>query len=189
MKQDRIIPIFRYQLIETIVSQYCRHWSSAGMDNLYSLITIFGRGHLTIKAVYVTRCAPVEVIPRSHKNCTEEIPALSNGTEVFVDPISCFIKTAGSPEHCNDIAPPRYLVRGKWYCSYPELRECHNLAMLPVDEGRIKLVEMNDIGLCKSIYTKKQLGEFAAFQDSQGTRKAYIAETAELAYKGRNKKG
>ncbi len=58
-------------------------------DNPYSLIMIFGRCHLTIKAggaVYVTRCAPVEVIPRSHKNCTGEIPALSNGTEVFVNP-------------------------------------------------------------------------------------------------------
>jgi hypothetical protein len=41
----------------------------AGADNPYSLITIFGRGHLAIKAggaVYVTRCAPVEVLPRSH---------------------------------------------------------------------------------------------------------------------------
>jgi hypothetical protein len=38
----------------------------AGADNPYSLITIFGRGHLAIKAggaVYVMRCAPVEVLP------------------------------------------------------------------------------------------------------------------------------
>ncbi len=51
-------------------------------DYPYSLITIFDRGHLAIKvggAVYLIRCAPVEVVPRSHKNCTEEIPALSNG--------------------------------------------------------------------------------------------------------------
>jgi hypothetical protein len=34
-------------------------------DNPYSLIALFGRGHLVIKAgraVYVTRCAPVEVV-------------------------------------------------------------------------------------------------------------------------------
>jgi hypothetical protein len=61
--------------------------------------------------------------------------------------------------------------------------------MLPVDEVRIESVEMNDISFGKSIYTKKQMDEFAAFQDSQGTRKAYLAETAELAYKGRNEKG
>jgi hypothetical protein len=62
----------------------------AGADNPYSLITIFGRGHLAIKAggaMYVTRCSPVEVIPRTHSNCTEEIPILVNGMDAFVDPI------------------------------------------------------------------------------------------------------
>jgi hypothetical protein len=57
--------------------------------------------------------------------------------------------------------------------------------MLPVDEVRIDPVEVNDIGLGKSIYTREQLDEFARFQDSQGMRKAYLAETAELAYRGR----
>jgi hypothetical protein len=81
----------------------------AGADNPYSLITIFGRGHLAIKAggaLYVTRCAPVEVLPRSHKNCTEEIPVTVNGTEAFVDPVSYVIKSAGSPIHCNDVVLP-----------------------------------------------------------------------------------
>jgi hypothetical protein len=50
--------------------------------------------------------------------------------------------------------------------------------MLPVGEVKIDPVEVNDIGLGKSIYTKAQLDEFARFQDSQGTRKAYLAETA-----------
>ncbi len=48
---------------------------------------------------------------------------------------------------------------------------------------------MNNIGLGKSIYTREQHEEFAWFQDSQGTRKAYLAETAEMAYIGRNEKG
>ncbi len=163
-----------------------------GADNPYSLITIFGRGHLAIKAggaVYVTRCALVEVLPLSHKNCKEEISVTLNSTEAFVDPISYVIKSAGSPLHCNDIVPPRYKVGGKWYCSYPELRECHDPAMLPVDKVKIDLVTVNNIGLCKSIYMKKQLEEFATFQDSKGTRKAYLEETAELAYMGRTRKG
>jgi hypothetical protein len=49
----------------------------AGADNPYSLISTFGGGHLAIKAggaVYVTKCCPVEVVPRTHPNCTEEIP-------------------------------------------------------------------------------------------------------------------
>jgi hypothetical protein len=143
----------------------------AGADNPYSLIPIFGREHLATKAggaVYVMRCAPAEVVPHSHKNCTEEIQDVLNGTDVFMDPMSYVIKSAGSPVHCNDIAPPRYKVGGKWYCSYPELRECHDPAMLPVDEVKIDPVTVNNIGLGKSIYTKKQLEEFAAFQDSQG---------------------
>ncbi len=165
----------------------------AGADNPYSLFTIFGRGHLAIKAggaVYITWCAHVEVLPRSHKNCTEEIPVTVNGMEAFVDPISYVIKSAGSPIHCNDIAPPQFKVGGKWYCSYPELKECHDPSMLPVEEVRIDPpVTVNNIGLRKSIYMKEQLEEFARFQDSQGTRKAYPAETAEIAYIGRNEKG
>jgi hypothetical protein len=107
----------------------------AGADNPYSLITFFGSGHLAIKAdeaVYVTRCSPVEVVPRSHGNCTEEIPVTVNGTDAFVDPISNVIKSAGSPIHCNDVAPPRYKVGGKWYCSYPERKECPDPVMLLV---------------------------------------------------------
>jgi hypothetical protein len=127
-----------------------------GADNPYSLITVFGRSHLAIKAggaVYVTRCSPVEVVLRSHGNCKEEIPVTANGTDAFVDPISYVIKSAGSPIHCNDVAPPRYKVGGKWYCSYPELKELHDPEMLPADEVRINQVKVNDIGLGKSIYT------------------------------------
>ncbi len=53
-------------------------------------------------------------------------------------------------------------------------------------EDLIDPVKVNDIGLGKSIYTKEQLDEFARFKDSQGTRKAYLAETAVLAYTGRS---
>jgi hypothetical protein len=55
----------------------------------------------------VTRCSLVEVPPCLHKNCSEEIPVTVNGTDAFVDPISYVIKSAGSPIHCNNVAPPR----------------------------------------------------------------------------------
>ncbi len=58
-----------------------------------------------------------------------------------------------------------------------------------VPQVRIDPIKINNIGLGKSIYTKEQLEEFARFQDSQGTRKAYLAETAKMAYTGRNGKG
>jgi hypothetical protein len=57
--------------------------------------------------------------------------------------------------------------------------------MLPVDNVQMEILWMSDIGLGKIIYTKK-LEEFVAFQDSQGTCHAYLAETAEMVYTGRN---
>jgi hypothetical protein len=53
-------------------------------DSPYSIIhSYIWKGDLAITAdgaayTYVTRCAPLEVIPRSHRNCTEEISALHN---------------------------------------------------------------------------------------------------------------
>ncbi len=137
----------------------------------------------------MTRCTPVEIVPWSLTNCKEEIPALMNGTEIFVDPISYVIMSAGSPIHCDDITPLSYKLEGKWYCSYQELRECHDPAMMLVDEVQIEGLQMNDIGLGKSIYMKKQLDEFVTFLDIQGMVRAYLAETAELIYIGRNEKG
>jgi hypothetical protein len=61
--------------------------------------------------------------------------------------------------------------------------------MLPVDEVKIESLRMSEIGFGKCIYTKKQMDEFAAFQDSQEMRTAYQAETDGLAYIGRNGHG
>jgi hypothetical protein len=77
---------------------------------------VFGRGHLVTKngaTVYVTRCQPVEVTPRTHTNFTNEIPAEYNNTDVFIDPISFVIKAAAAPVRCNDIAPPRWRLNGR----------------------------------------------------------------------------
>jgi hypothetical protein len=48
---------------------------------------------------------------------------------------------------------------------------------------------MSDIDLGKASTPRKPLAEFAACQDIQGTRRAYLAETMELTYKGGNKHG
>jgi hypothetical protein len=82
----------------------------AGADNLYSLIHVFGRKHVITKCgavSYVTRCNPMEVLPRLSSNCTEEIPVTWNNTSLYVDPISYVIKSAASPTRCNDITLPR----------------------------------------------------------------------------------
>jgi hypothetical protein len=88
----------------------------AGADNPYSLLQVFRRGHVIVKngaVAYVTRCNPVEVLPRVSNNCTEEIPLTWNGTSLYVDPISYVIKSAASPTRCNDIALPRWNMAGQ----------------------------------------------------------------------------
>ncbi len=158
---------------------HVRRESLAGADNPYSLMQVFGRGHQITRngaMVYVTKCQTVEVVPRQHTECTNEIPVTFNDTEVFVDPISLVIKTAAAPVRCNDIAPPRWKLGGKWYCSFPALRDCAEPAQLPVDPVKISDVNVLDLGLGRSIHSKEQMEDFARFQDSQNTRKAYLAE-------------
>ncbi len=91
--------------------------SIAGAENPYSLMQVFGRGHQVTRngaTVYMTRCQAAEVLPRSHTNCTNEILAILNGTNVFVDPISFVIKAVAAPVRCNDVTPLRWRLNGRW---------------------------------------------------------------------------
>jgi hypothetical protein len=117
----------------------------ANANNSYSLIAIFRGGHLAIKsdgAVYVT--ALVEVVPQPHKNCIEEFPEIHNGTEIFVDLISHILKPAGLPVQSYDVASSHYKLGRKWYYNYLKPMECHDPAMLPVNEVQIDSLKMSD---------------------------------------------
>ncbi|OBQ34767.1 MAG: hypothetical protein AN484_26530, partial [Aphanizomenon flos-aquae WA102] len=140
-------------------------------------------------SMYVTHCNPVDVLPRTALNCTDEIPVTYNGTDVFVDPISMVIKSAGVITRCNDVAPPRWLIAGRWYCSYPAIKDCADPEEIPVQAVLVDEGTVVNQGLGRSIYSKEQLEEFVKFQDSHQVRKAYWAETAEIAYGGRGEGG
>ncbi len=145
----------------------------AGADNPYSLLQVFGIGHVITKSravAYVTWCNPVEVLPWVSNNCMEEIPVTWNNTSPFVDLISYVIKSAASPTRCNDIALPRWKIAGRWYCAYPSIRECAAPRDLPVRPVQIDDEDALDLGLGRTIYSKAQVEEFLKFQDSQGTR-------------------
>jgi hypothetical protein len=134
----------------------------------------------------VTRCQAAEVLPRTHTNCTNEIPAILNGTNVFVDPISFVIKAAAAPVRCNDVAPPRWRLNGRWYCAFPEIRDCAEPGKIPMKPIAIDDIKVMNLGLGRSIYIPAQLEEFARFQESQGTRRAFLAESAERVYNSRS---
>jgi hypothetical protein len=155
--------------------------SITGAENPYSLMQVFGRGHHVTRngaTVYVTRCQAAEVLPRTHT-------AILNGTNVFVDPISFVIKAAAASVRCNDVAPPRWRLNGRWYCAFLEIRDCAKPGKIPMKPIAIDNIKIMNLGLGRSIYSPAQLEEFARFQESQGTRRAFLAESAERAYNSR----
>ena len=51
---------------------------------------VFGRGHQVTRngaSVYVTRCQATEVLPRTHTNCTNEIPAMIPMKPIAIDDV------------------------------------------------------------------------------------------------------
>ncbi|MFN9906519.1 MAG: hypothetical protein ACK56F_10400, partial [bacterium] len=53
--------------------------SITGVENPYSLMQLFGRGHQdtrNVATVYMTRCQATNMLPRTHTNCTNEISAI-----------------------------------------------------------------------------------------------------------------
>jgi hypothetical protein len=74
---------------------------TAVAENPYSLMQEFGRGHQVTRngaMVSLSRCQAVEVIPRTHTNCSNEIPAeYKGGTNALVDSISFVIQPAAAP--------------------------------------------------------------------------------------------
>ncbi len=61
---------------------------------------------------YVTRCIMVEVLPRISNNCREKILVTRMNNSLFVDPISCVIKTVESATQCSDIGTTE--VEHRW---------------------------------------------------------------------------
>jgi hypothetical protein len=155
--------------------------SITGVENPYSLMQVFGRGHQVNRngtTVYVTRCQATDVLPRTHTNCTNEIPAILNGTNMFADPISFVIKATP--------ALVRWRLNGRWYCAFPEIRDCAELGRIPMKPITIDDIKVMNLGLGRSIYSPAQLEEFACYQESQGKRRAFLAESAERAYNSRS---
>jgi hypothetical protein len=97
----------------------------------------------------------------------EQIPVTRNNT-MFVEQISYVIKSAASPTQCNDIVPPRWNIAWCRYFAYPSIWDCVPPKGLLVEAVHIDNQGLLDLGL-------------GQFQDSQGTRRAHLMETAELA--------
>jgi hypothetical protein len=81
--------------------------------------------------VYVARCGMVVVELRNHTACTQEIPVIRQGREVYVDPLSLVIRRSATPVKCERKTPPRWKIGKKWFCGYPEIRPCNGPGPVP----------------------------------------------------------
>ncbi len=70
-----------------------------------------------------------------------------------------------------------FRVTCRWYCAFPEIRDCAEPGKIPMKPVAIEDVNVMELGLGRSIYSPEQLEEFARFQESQGTRRAFLAES------------
>ncbi len=132
----------------------------------------------------MTRCQAMGVLPRTHAKCTNEIPVILNGTNVFADPINFVIKATPALVRCNNIAPLRWRLNGWWYCAFPEIRDCDEPGRIPMKLITIDDIKVMNLALGRSIYSPAQLEEFACYQESQGTRRAFLAERAYNSWSG-----
>ena len=75
-------------------------------------------------------------------------------THAYVDPITFVLQYVGTITCCNSIAPPRYHIAGKWYCSYPDMLECAAPELFRINLlGIQEMGEGNFTGLGRTIYS------------------------------------
>jgi hypothetical protein len=67
---------------------------------------------------------------------------------------------------CNDIAPPRWRLNGRWYCAFPEIRDYTEPGRIPVKPVAIDDIKVMNLGLGRSIYSPAQLEDFSCYQES-----------------------
>jgi hypothetical protein len=122
-----------------------RQSQAAGTGGSRSLAAHFGVGHIAVRSggvVYVARCGMVVVELRNHTVCTQEIPVIHRGEEVYVDPLSLVIRRSATPVKCRKRAPPRWKIGKEWFCGYPEIRPCNGPGPLP-EHHRTNVQERN----------------------------------------------
>jgi hypothetical protein len=111
-----------------------RQSQAAGAEGSRSVAAHFGVGHIAVRSggvVYVARCRMVVVELRNHTACTQEIPVIHQGKEMYVDPLSLVIRRSATLVKCRKKAPPRWKIGKEWFCGYPEIRPCSGPEPLP----------------------------------------------------------
>ncbi len=76
----------------------------------------------------------------------------------FMSPISYVIKSAASLTWCNDIAPSKWKIAGRWYCAYPSIREYAASRDLPVRPVQIDDKNLLGLDLGREVHLQQSTG-------------------------------
>jgi hypothetical protein len=99
-----------------------RQSQAAGTEESRSVAAYFGVGHIAVRSggvVYVARCGMVVVELRNHTACTQEIPVIHQGEEVYVDPLSLVIRRSATLVKCRKKSPPQMEDRKRMVLRIP----------------------------------------------------------------------
>ena len=76
------------------------------------------RGYKTIlsgQVLYIFKCELVKVKARRTSKCYKQLPVIYKDQEVFVEPNSMSIMTAGTEIECSPLTPPMYKLKNTWF--------------------------------------------------------------------------
>lgn len=163
----------------------------AGESTPYALMDLYGPGHTGFIAgsvAYLTKCVPVEVNVTSHENCTQEIPVIYNGENVFVDSINRIIQPFPTIISCSVMMPIRWKLNGEWYCARPAIGLCDAPQTLaPLAPSKMDFDFTTGMG--KTVYSPEQLAAHRRYGIQVSTRGSVIQTLAnnaiESAHEGR----
>lgn len=60
----------------------------------------------------------------NYQQCTWEIPVLQGNKQRFLHPTTWVLQDVATIIPCSPLTPVRWKIRGKWFCSYPEIKAC-----------------------------------------------------------------
>jgi len=155
----------------------------AGANNPYSLLDLYGPGHVYYRAgavVYINKCSAVDATLTDHRNCTTEIPVLINGTKRFADPLSWVLRDYPQELPCTNIMPIRWKIADVWYCATPAALPCEAPDQLEVAKPLFNTPDFT-AGLVGGIYTESQRIQHQHFIRSSSGREAVVSKIATAA--------
>jgi hypothetical protein len=83
---------------------------------------------------------------RNQTTCTQEIPVMYRGKEMYVDPFSLVVQRSETQVKCRKKTPARWKRGGEWICGYPEIQSCNGPGPLPGHRHKEELKVKGTVG-------------------------------------------